>query len=149
MPVESFINPNRGVDKDSRVDNLLEDLLADAPKPQSTGDWPRIHTAIKRGNLFVIEASTPTFSTLLRFDPQQLDAGDYQIQRLPRGGIERGRTEKITPVKADELNRQVSMLTPFAERFAVVTVGNERPYSRLMWLVGLNSFRIIDETEVD
>jgi hypothetical protein len=148
MPVESFQDPNRGLDKDSRTDRILEDLLADEPRPQSVSDWPRIHTAIKRGNLFVIEASTPTFSALLRFNPQSFDDGDYQIHHSPRGGIDRGRIEKVTPVKADELNSRVSMLKPFAERFAIVTVGNERPYSRMMWLVGLNNFRIADETEV-
>jgi len=61
MPVESFQDPNRGLDKDARLERVLSefDSFTADPKPQSIGDWPRAHTAIRRGDLFVIEASTP------------------------------------------------------------------------------------------
>ena len=151
MPVESFQDPYRGLDKEERSNRVVEELMAAETeiKSESVGDWPRIHTAIKRGNLFVIETSNPSFTALLRFNPQQLDSGDYEIHHLPKGKTEKGRIEKVTPVKADETDFRVSMLRPFAERFAVVTIGNERPHKRTMWLVGLNSFRNADETDVD
>ena len=147
MPVESFQDPNRGLDKEARVDRLVDTLLSDDPKPQSTADWPRIHTAIRRSGLFIIEAATPAFSAMLRFDPERIDAGDFEIHHLPRGKVEKGRTVKITSVKEDETDSRVSMLKPFTERFAIVTLGNERPHARMMWLVGLSSFRSVDESE--
>lgn len=147
MPVESFLNPERGLDREARSERMI-DLLEGEPKQQSVGDWPRIHTAIRRGDLFVIETATPAFTALLRFSPASLDVGDYQIHHSARGGIDKGRIDKITPIKPDETDSRVSMLTRFAERFAVVTFGSERPHARLMWLVGLSSFTVIGE-EVD
>jgi hypothetical protein len=146
MPIESFQNPDRGLDREARVDRLVEALLSDEHKPQSTADWPRIQTAIRRGGLFVLEASTAAFSAMLRFDPDKVDAGDYEIRHLPRGRVEKGRTVKITQLKAEETDSRVSMLKPFTDRFAIVTVGSERPHARMMWLVGLNSFKSVDES---
>ena len=146
MPVESFQNPDRGLDKEARSERIL-DILEGDPRPPSVGDWPRIHTAIRRGDLIVVETSTPAFTALLRFNPNRLEVGDYQIHHRPRGRVEKGRTVKITPVKAAETDCHVSMLTPFAVRFAVVTLGSERPHARLMWLVGLNSFKYVAESE--
>ena len=83
---------------------------------------------------------------MLRFDSDKIDAGDYEIRHLPRGRVEKGRTVKITQLKGDETDSRVSMLKPFTDRFAVVTVGSERPHARMMWLVGLNSFKSIDES---
>lgn len=148
MPVETFQDPNRGLDRDARSERILGDLLADEPRRQSIGDWPRIHTAIRRGDLFVIETTTPTFTALLRFSPTRLDVGDYQIHHLPRSGVETGRIDKVSFIKADETDYRVSMLTPFAERFAVVTVGNERPHLRTMWLVGLSSYVIVEDDAI-
>jgi hypothetical protein len=143
MPVESFEKPERGLDKEARSDMIMERLEGEL-QPQSVGDWPRIHTAIRRGDLFVIESSTPNFIARLSFSPASLDVGDYQINYLPRGRVDKGRIDKITPIKEDEKDNRVSMLSRFTERFAVVTVGSERPRVRLIWLVGLNSFTVVD-----
>ena len=145
-PVETFLDLDRGLDKEARMDRILDDL-SDEPKSQSTSNWPRIHTAIRRGDLFIIETSTPAFTALLRFNPKQFDIGDYEIHYLPRGGVDKGRIGKVTTVKADETRSELSMLRPFAERFTVVTIGGQRPHARMIWLVGLSSFRNVEEVE--
>jgi len=144
MPIETFLDPTRGLDRDARVDKLVEDLVSD--RPQSVGDWPRVRTAIRRGELFVVETSTPSFTATLRFDPEHPDAGDYETHRRPRGPVEKGRTIKVTAVAADETDSRLSILTPFAVRYAVRTVANDRPRTALMWLVGLKSYRPVAET---
>jgi hypothetical protein len=145
MPVESFQDPTRGLNVDARVDWIFNQLSADGPRPQSIGDWPRIHAAIRRGDLFVIETSTQTFTALLRFSPERLNAGDYQIRY--HGRVDTGRIVEVTRVKADDIDNRFSMLKPFADSFAVVTVGSERPRTKMMWLVGLSSYTIDDEVE--
>jgi hypothetical protein len=97
--------------------------------------------------LYVIETSTPGLTAMLRFQPNAPGSGDYEIHRRPRGRVEKGRTEKVTPVPADEPDGRLSMLAPFAERFAVVTVASERPHARRMWLVGLDNIRVADEAD--
>ena len=152
MPAETFNDPNRGLDRDARVDRLsllLADFDSDAPpRPASVGDWPRIQTAIRRGDLFVVETSTPIFMATLRFCPERPDAGDYQIHHRPRGGIERGHTVKVVPVSADATDTRVTMLTPFPTRYVIATVGSERPHARIVWLVGLRDFRLVDEKDL-
>jgi len=140
IPVESFQNPTRGLDQDAQVDLILNRLSADGPRPQSIGDWPRIHHAVRRRDLFVVETSTPTFTALLRFSAESLDAGDYQIHYY--GRVDTGRIVQVTAVKADDMDSRVSMLKPFAERFRVDTVGSERPHAMMVWLVGLSSYSI-------
>lgn len=148
MPIESFADPYRGLDQEARVDKMLGDLLEESPsKAQSIADWPHVHTAIRRRGLFVIESETPGFTAMLRFSPEQPDAGDYEIHHRPRGGVERGRTVKVVAVAADETDSRLSMLTPFPTRYAVVTDGAARPRARKMWLVGLRDFRIVPETD--
>ena len=103
MPVESFADPARGLAPDAKVDKLLEDILEERPsKAQITASWPQVYEAIRRGGLFVIEANTPAFRAMLRFDPDRPGVGDYEIHHQPRPHVERGRIEKVKPVAADE-----------------------------------------------
>jgi hypothetical protein len=147
MPVESFADPYHGLDKEA-LDERFRDLLEERPlKAQSVADWPRVHVAIRRSGLFVIETETPAFTARLSFCPEQPDAGDYEIHHRPRGGVEKGRTVKAAAVATDAEHPFLSMLTPFPTRYTVVTVGSARPHARMIWLVGLRDFRSVDETD--
>jgi hypothetical protein len=151
MPFEIAIEPNRGLDADERAAKRTESALAfvfDEPaKVESVGDWPQVQTAILRSGLFVLEAETPLFTALLRFDPKHPDTGDYEIHRRRHGGVEKGRIEKIIAVPANEADPRLSMLTRFSTRYAITTVGAARPHPRLLWRVGLNDIRIVDKTD--
>ena len=150
MPIESYTDPTLGLDREARVDlvaRIVENYLAGKPViPQSEGDWSRVHTAIRRAGLFVIETRTPCFAATLRFCPDRAGEGDYEIHRQPRFGVERGRTVRVSVVADDEANACAAMLKPFATRFCVVTVRTDRPHTKLIWLVGLRDFRSFDET---
>lgn len=143
----------RGLGLDARVDMIVESLLEDVGyvprKTDSVSNWPRAQTAIRRGGLSVIETATPTFTAMLRLDPDRHDAGDYEIRPRPHGGTERGRTTKVITVAADENDYWLSMLTPFPTRYAVATVGATRPHARMIWLVGLRDFRIVETGGAD
>ena len=146
MPIETFNDPTHGLDMEARAERIAEAYSSDElPKPQNIGDWPCVQTAIRRGDLFVIETTMPNFRATLRFSPAKPETGDYEIHHRPRGGVERGRTVKVTAVPADDKDGRVSMLSSFPTRYAVVTVGAERPHSRKMWLFGLKSFRSNDD----
>ena len=148
MPIETFNDPTRGLDKDARSDRFMEAFASDGPpRLQNVGDWPWVHTAILRDGVFVIETSPPSFTATLHFCPERPDAGDYEIHYRPRGRVEKGRTVKITAVDVGETDTRVSMLTLFATRYAVVTVGSERPHARMMWLVGLKDYRRVHEAD--
>lgn len=148
MPIESFFDFSKRFDHEALVERLLRESLPDSPsKPLSVGDWPRVRVAIRRGGLFVVESETPSFTAMLRFSPEQTDAGDYEIHRRPRGGVERGRTDEVLTVAADETDSRLSMLAPFPTRHIVVTVGLARPHARMMWLVGLKEYRNVNETD--
>lgn len=149
MPVEAFNNPDYGLSHEARAERLADAYSEEPVRRRGVGDWPTVETAIRRGELYVIETSAPSFTATLRFCPTRPDSGDYEIRRRPRGGVEKGRTVKATPIPVDEKDDRVAMLAPFAERFAVVTVAAARPHARKMWLVGLNTVREADETTGD
>lgn len=146
MPFESYVDPYRGLSVHDRIDRLLEEAFDEKfATPETVGDWPRIQVAIRRDGLFVIEAETPTFKAMLRFDPQHPDAGDFEIHHRPHGGVESGRTTHVIAVPGDEKQTRLSVLAPFATRYAVVTVGRARPYARMVWRVGLREYRTVLE----
>ena len=146
MPAESFADPTRGLAPDAKVEKLLEDILEERPKAQTTASWPQVNVAIRRGGLFVIEADTPAFKAMLKFDPDRPGVGDYEIRHhQPRTYVEKGHIERVKPVAADEQSHGLSMLTQFAARFMVFSVGSARPHTRMVWLVGLREFRTVDE----
>ncbi len=148
MPVKSFYDPTHGRDNDDIMGEMIADIFGDLPKPQGVGDWPRVHTAIRRDGLFIVETSTLSFMARLSFCPEQTDAGDYEIRYLHRPvRLERGRVVEVKPVAENEKDVRLSMLTPFPTRYKVDTVGSDRPHEKRVWLVGLNSFRIVDETD--
>jgi len=145
MRIESFVDPNRGLDREARVERLFDFMEEPPTKEQLIAGWPHVRVAIRRGGLFVIESETPAFTARLSFCPEAPDTGDYEIHHRPRGGMEKGRTVKVVPVATDEKDASLCMLTPFATRYLVVTVGSTRPYVKMVWLVGLRSFQIVDE----
>ena len=147
LPYEGFQDPYRGLGREGRLERMLEAYDDPPPRPPGVGDWPRVHTAIRRDGLFVVETSTPSFTAMLRFHPEKPEAGDHEIHHLPRGGVERGRTLRLKEVPATETDARVSMLTPFQVRYFVVTGADDRARTQLVWLVGLTSFRSVDETE--
>src|SRR5206468_3392776 len=130
-----------------RRERMLEAYDEPAPRPPGVGDWPRVHTAIRRDGFFIMETATPSFTAMLRFCPQRPEAGDYEIHHRPRGGVERGRTLRLKEVPADETDARVSMLTPFQVRYFIVTGADDPTRTQLVWLVGLTSFREVDDTE--
>ncbi len=146
LPIESVINPSRGLDREARSDRI-NDLLANEPVSQGVSEWPLVNIAIRRGDLFIIEASTPAFTALLSFSQERLAAGDYKIRHLPRGRIETGKIIKVSQLNGDDVDSFYSMLNPFKERFLVTTLGNERPHVKMIWLVGLNYLNMDDGTD--
>jgi hypothetical protein len=129
-------------------------MLSGQP-PRSVGvkdcpHWPRVHEAIHRGGEFVIETRRPEFTAILHFWPEQPDKGHYEIRYHPaRRPVERGITKKVTAVSADEADSRLSMLKPYATRYAVITVGSERPHSKMAWRIGLTNFRSVDEADLE
>lgn len=146
LPYEGFQDPYRGVGREERLERTLEAYDEPAPRATGIGDWPRVHAAIKREGLFVVETSTPSFRAMLRFCPERPESGDYEIHHLPRGRVERGRTLRLKEVPDDETNARVSMLKPFLVRYFIVTRADNPAQTRLVWLVGLTSFWNVDET---
>jgi len=137
--MKGFIALKRGLGTKMQADTLAEYSLGSTlTRPESVNCWPRIQTAIQRSGLLVVEALTPEFSAVLRFDPEYPDKGDYEIHRRTHGGIEEGHTTMVIAVAADEKDSRLSMLTPFTTRYAVTTIGAKRPYPRLIWRIGLN-----------
>ena len=147
LPYEGFQDPYRGLGREARLELKSQAYDEPAAGPPSVGDWPRVHTAIRRAGLFVLETSTPSFTAMLRFCPESPEAGDYEIHHQPRGGVERGRTLRLKEVPADERDARVSMLAPFQVRYFIVSEADDRARTRLVWLVGLTSFRNVDETK--
>ncbi len=117
-----------------------------APHPNVAG-WPRVHTAIRRGGFFLIEASTPNVSLMLKFCPGQPEAGRYEIRRGRYEDVERGHTVRLKEVPSDETDNRVSMLTPFVIRYFIVTEPEIAHRTRLVWLLGLSNFRAVEEGE--
>ena len=148
VPYGAFEDPNAGAGRLSRLERL-DQLLAvgPPPRPPGVGDWPRVHTAIHRDGFYVLEASAPNFTAMLRFCPERPDAGDYEIHHRPHGGVEKGRTLRLQEVAVGEKDARVSMLKPFPVRYLIVTGADDRARTQLAWLVGLTTFRSVDEKE--
>jgi hypothetical protein len=104
--------------------------------------------AVVSGGLPILLAmSTPSFTTMLRFDPEHPDKGDYEIHRLPHGPVEKGRTAKVVEVAANASSLHFATLSRFQFRYAVRTVADGRPWTTLIWLVGLKSCKTVNELE--
>ena|SRR2546426_11953335 len=118
---------------------LMEEI--DRPEAQIVGDWPRVRgEPIRRrdGRIGIDPIEYPGFKAMLWFCAERPDAGNYEIHRLPRGGVERGRVIRVMPVAADEL---------FPVRYKVITVANERPHNHRLWDVRLRSVKDVEETD--
>ena len=103
--------------------------------------WPQVTVLPTwQGGVFTVDGiSDGTFTARLTFNPKDAGAGLYEI-RWADGRIERGRSEKIIAVAADEAESRLAVLAPFAVRYGVVTYAFHRPHPYLVWLVGLNHF---------
>ena len=152
MPHESFVDPDHGLTREDRrerdkkriLDALRGDESCESP-PNRLVDGHRVSQAICRDGLFIIEASAPAFTVMLRFCPKRQNAGDYEIHYRPHGGVQRRRDYQVKTVPQNEQDEPASMLTQFPIRYVVFTTASDRPGRQLAWLVGLNSFRNADE----
>ena len=59
--------------------------------------------------------------------------------------VGRGLTIKVTSVRDGDVD--YPMLAQFPPDYRVFTVDAERPHPRLVWLVGLRDFRVVEETD--
>ena len=147
MPIESYLNPRRGLndeEKQDLLDDILLNLMSDDPVPGGKGTWERVHTAIRRNGLFVIETSTPSFRATLHFCPEGTSSlGDYEIRHLYPKRVERGHV--VATTVAEVKDPALSKLTGFPTRYRIDTVGNDRPHEKKIWFVGLSDFRVVDE----
>ena len=151
MPYENFADPVSALTPDQRRQRVAERLRIllgdDEPRelpPNRPLDGHRVSHAICRDGVFVIEASTPALTVMLRFCPHRQIEGDYEIHPGPHGGVERGRPYRVMGVPQDEKNEPASTLTQFPTRYVVFTTASDRHGRHLAWLVGLNSYRRID-----
>jgi hypothetical protein len=150
MSPEDYAGPDYGLSARASLIRELQELVSEEkPIEMGIAHWPKIQTAIRRGGLFVIETATPGFKATLRFNPQNEDAGDYEIHPRPRGQVQKGRTIKVAAVASDASNRRLAGVANFATRFAVTTVAELRPHRKLIWIIGLSSYATPDETEED
>lgn len=147
MPYKHFADPASALTPDERLEKtkrrLLDLLGGDEPRespPNRPLDRHKVSHAICRDGLFVIEASAPASTVMLRFCPERQNEGDYEIHLGPYGGVETGRTYKVMAVPQDEENEPASMLTRFPTRYVVFTTASDRHGRHLAWLVGLNSY---------
>jgi hypothetical protein len=150
MTMENFNNPNRGMPPKKMADEYME-LVESSPKQRtSLISWPQVRKALRRGNLFVIEATTPTFRATLRFSPDNVTEGDYEIHYLRPAQFEKGRIQNVIPVPLNETREPVSKLTIFSIRYAVNTYAESRGKEHMIWLVGLDHFHsVVEPTEND
>ncbi len=140
---ESYYNPLHCLDLDKFFGGLLK---GESSQPDCAGDWAQVKNAIRRGTLFVIEAETHVFSAMIRFDPDHVDAGDYEIH-YKADGTEKGRITKVEYVAADSNDHRISVLKPFPSRYVVTTVSTARPYNVMVWRIGLKDYSTVSETD--
>jgi hypothetical protein len=145
LPYASFQNPDAGLTREGLRERRSE-LYDDTPPPAvGVIGWPRVQIANRRGDLFVIEASSPSFRAMLRFSPERPDAGDYEIHHHPGSQTERGSTYHVKAVPVDEKDRRASMLTPFPFRYVLFTTADNRAQTRMAWRIGLKSVEEVVE----
>ena len=113
---------------------------------ERVSDWPRITSARRYKGSFILEAKNGSNLFSLRFNPKDQRNGYYAIKHLVRGMIEEGETDKVISVD-DELVRHppYSLLATFGHRFGVATF-NRRSGARKGWLIGLNHYVEITDT---
>lgn len=147
QPVQNFIDPLLGVGRDARIDALM-DLLDHGTVQDSAADWTRISRALRRNRLFVLEASTPVWSALLRFDPSNANCGDYRITRQRSARPEVGRIESVKAVSTDLLSSRLSRIAHYSTTFQIVTF-TEHGGTRTVWFAGLFHYEQFDDPTLD
>jgi hypothetical protein len=107
MPVEAFTDPLSGLNRTERSEYMRKIYDEEIQQLPTTADWPRVKHDVRRltdgGIEYVIETSTPAFTAMLRFRPEQPDEGHYEIRFLPYGGVEQGRTIKVMTIPCSRL----------------------------------------------
>lgn len=144
---DSFLNPLRGMDRETRMDALF-DLTFGEGLRHSAINWIPIKHAIRRGGLFVLEASTPACHILLRFHPEDFTAGDYQIhfQRPPKD--EQGGIERVDLHDFQQDDAIYSAIAHCTTVYRIITYARQGG-KRTVWFVGLSKYRESDEAPIE
>jgi len=144
VPFAAFENPDMGLTSEEKTTRLIDKYLKKDRKPSSTSDWPRINNAIKRGELFVIEAESPEHTFQLRFDLSDISSSFYQIQSKIRGRNDIGRIDSVYPLEDIRSDSRLSMLSEFPFHIVLVSISSQRPYTKLAWRIGLRDYKVFD-----
>jgi hypothetical protein len=134
-------------DRDVRIIGMISKILKDSAPLEKTTNWPKAFRAICRDGLFVVEASDDCRSILLRFDPNQREAGDYQIREKNSPRVESGQIREVSALDGDINDRRLAMLMTFPTRFKLDSISNTPPHARMVWRVGLESFVSFTDVE--
>lgn len=155
MPTESLLkeikenSTRQAHENQANVARFINGMEEDWPKPrsESASTWPRISTAIRREEFFVLEASTPLFTAHLTFNPEVHDSGVYKIsypsnRTMP---VDEGKTVHIKRHTKPTEMASLSMLKPYAYRFVIRTLPSSRPIQEMLWRVGFNEFKSVED----
>lgn len=125
------------------------DIFSNPPAAQQLGIekvdlWQDLDNVHRRGDLFLIEASTPELRLKLRFNPASPANGDYEI-RPTRGEVERGRTETIKETGIHATDLRFAKLAKYPVRYQLTTISSESPHSKKVWILGFQDTAIKEE----
>lgn len=143
LPLESYSNPIRGLDFDSKIDYLMDVLVGEGSRLQAA-NWMTVKRAIRRQQLFVLEASTPFANVLIRFDPTDVKAGNYRIQYHRPPKVEVGKIEQIAPFDCGSKDLFFSKLKKYPTTFQIVSF-REPGGKRSIWFIGLAVYEQFEE----
>jgi hypothetical protein len=133
----------------SNLDYILGDvdsLLSDDPDHQTIrptiGQWSPIkRSPVFREGLYVVETSMPDRDVFLKFNPQDIEVGGYEIKPKPQGSMENGRITNVRKIAENSVIPLESELTHYPHRFAITTLSSgQRANQRRVWLIGLDEF---------
>lgn len=125
------------------------DLFTNPPAAQQLGIekvdlWQDLDHIHRRGDLYLIEASTPDMRLKLRFNPASPANGDYEIRPV-RGEVERGRTETIRQTGVHATDLRFAKLAKYPVRYQLTTIASESPHSKKVWILGFQDGAVKEE----
>ena len=150
MPETSFSAPHRrNPNRSGILQFMTPDLFSNPPAEQQLGiekvdSWQDLETVHRRGDLYLIEASTPDLRLKLRFNPASPANGDYEI-RPTRGEVERGRTETIKQTGIHATDLRFAKLAKYPVRYQLTTISSESPHSKKVWILGFDDAAVKEE----
>jgi hypothetical protein len=145
VPIESFVNKAYKLSRDEQISQVY-DVLEERPLSEASNwSWMDVTTAIKRGEEFAMEASTPSHWAYLRFSLRNPEIGKYEITGTSPKFNESGVTQKITPIRSQEADPRFGKIITCATRYVVLTITLQHPIVRRAWILGLDSFREFEE----